>query len=188
MTSIFQWLSDILQKVKLWVIINPWERGVRVRLGKHTFLLEAGWHWKLPFLDEVTIVNTRLRIAPTGFQTLTTKDGKTLTVAILLGFTVVDPLKALLKFQRPESSYTALVLEATSAYITYTTFYNISVSSLEDAVYTKLASCDDGIKVDFAKVVNYAVIKTYRFIQDSWTPATSHPADNLSHPSGITQW
>lgn len=46
-----------------WVVIQPWEQGIRVRLGKKRVRLEPGIHFRIPYLDAVFKQSNRLRWA-----------------------------------------------------------------------------------------------------------------------------
>src|SRR5262245_3187118 len=117
MGEFFTWIANFFRQFKLLTIILPWERAARVRLGNRVIVWEPGWHIRLPFLDHVEPLNTRLRIADAGMQTLTTLDDKTLTVGVVIGFRIADPLAALLKMQHPESSCSAIASSSIAAVV-----------------------------------------------------------------------
>ena len=59
-TEIFRW----------WVIVQPWESCLRVRLGRHVALLAPGVHWRIPYVDQAYRQSVRLRIAHLPTQTV----------------------------------------------------------------------------------------------------------------------
>jgi regulator of protease activity HflC (stomatin/prohibitin superfamily) len=163
-TELLSRIMSFFGQFKLLVMIMPWERAARIRLGSRVMLWDPGWHVKLPFVDEVVLLNTRLRVADSGSQTLTTVDGHTLTVGLMIGFRIVDPLAALLKMHHPEASIAALASSAVADAVSTTRKERLSVHVIEGRVAAALA--DAPYAVDFVKVRNYAFVRTYRLLND----------------------
>src|SRR5690349_5060107 len=89
--NIIQNILDLLGRlVSWWFVVLPWEQAVRVRAGSHVRLYEAGLHFKVPLLDYVRIQNTRRRASSVDAQTISTKDGKTITIGGSLAYRVAD--------------------------------------------------------------------------------------------------
>jgi regulator of protease activity HflC (stomatin/prohibitin superfamily) len=77
-------LGDLIRKLidniaALWpiVVIDQWERGLRVRLGKIRDVLGPGWHWVIPYVDVVWTRETNAEPFSAGKQTI---DGQTVEV------------------------------------------------------------------------------------------------------------
>lgn len=90
------WLTTVLQgamrPLKWWIVIAPWELGVRVRGGKTAALLKPGIRLRVPYLDRIFIQSVRLRtIIDTNINT-TSRDGKCVTLSLAISFAVVDVL------------------------------------------------------------------------------------------------
>ena len=66
-------LKQIGQIFRWWVIVAPWEQGLRVRAGKHVLLLKPGLHVRIPYIDQVFIQSSRLRIVHLAMQTVLTE-------------------------------------------------------------------------------------------------------------------
>lgn len=164
MTELITRILNFIGQFKLLVFILPWERAVRVRLGSRVKLWEPGWHIKFPFIDEVSLFNTRMRVADTGAQTLTTKDGHTLTVQLVIGFRITDPLAAMLKMHNPESSLAALVGSALAGIVSSSTRADLSVARVEARALADIA--DAPYEIDFVKVRTFACVRTYRLLND----------------------
>lgn len=70
--------------------VNQTDKGVRLRFGKFKEVLEPGWHYKHPFIDEVvkhTILWTTMSLTS---QSLTTKDGKDIVVKGVIKYRIAD--------------------------------------------------------------------------------------------------
>src|SRR5271170_1021499 len=99
MDQFLAWLSRIFDSWKFWIVIAPWEIGVRVRLGKNAAAMHPGFHLRIPFVDVISLVNTRLRIDGTPPITVHGRvSNYTRYISATVGYHVSDPLKAMLKF------------------------------------------------------------------------------------------
>lgn len=102
MNSFFEWISRLASSWKCWIVVPPWDTGVRVRLGKIARSLPPGLHLRIPGLDEIALVNTRLRVESTPAMTLSNgKPGWVRTTTATIGYRVVDPLEALMHYTEP---------------------------------------------------------------------------------------
>ncbi len=167
MTQLFEWIAKLFRELKILVIILPWERAVRVRLGKYVVTWGAGWYLKLPFIDSVHMLNARLRIANTDTQTLTTSDGHALTVACAVGFCIADPAAAMQRLQFPEQSCAMLAASTVADIVTRTPRAELLPRALEqhvlDAVKAGTAGCD----FEFVRVITFAYARTIRLLSQT---------------------
>jgi regulator of protease activity HflC (stomatin/prohibitin superfamily) len=62
MYQVKEFFEYIFNAVKIWIIIQPWQQGLRVRNGKDVKLLNGGIYFKLPYFDSVYVQETRLRV------------------------------------------------------------------------------------------------------------------------------
>lgn len=165
MTELITRILNFIGQFKLLVIILPWERAARVRLGSRVVVWEPGWHIKLPFVDEIVPVNTRLRIADTGSQTLTAADGRVLTVGIAIGFRIPDPLAALLKMQHPESSCSAIAGSAVAGLVCGAK--EPSPAAVEEYVLETLRR-ETPYEIEFVRVRDFAFARALRLMHENY--------------------
>lgn len=86
-------------------VINTWERGVVCRFGKPHRDVEPGFIWILPFfIEKVWSITTVPDVEKLDGQTLTTEDGKIVTLRGVVTYKVVDARKALLEVTTVKSS------------------------------------------------------------------------------------
>lgn len=90
----FERLIDLIlqagERLIPFVVINPWQTGVILRLGKYHRTCAPGFHWKIPFVEdaiELITCTTTLRLHP---QTLTTRDGKVIVVSAVVKYSIRD--------------------------------------------------------------------------------------------------
>ena len=194
MSTFFQWLIDILQNCRFWFVVDPWEKAVRVRLGKNARIIPPGFHWKIPLLDEIYILYPKLRLGPASTQTISTKDGRVVTLGITTGFSIIDPLQALSTYQHPENSIAVLVHHHAAEYISSRNIEEISIPELEDFIIEGLKTTDpeNGIAIEFIKVTNFmhsSPARTIRLVQDDIiTDFSSQPTERSKFQPNVTQW
>ena len=161
MQELIAWLTRIVNSWKFWIVVSPWEVGVRVRLGKHARALDPGPHFRIPFIDQITVVNTRLRVLTTPPITVRNGTGnKALVRRATVGYVIHDPLLAMKSYNRPEAAVMAL-LQARLAVKEITTDLSEALHELEN----------NGIRVVFNQLVDDVEVPVLRLLQggsDVW--------------------
>lgn len=175
MTELFQWVLSILKEFRVFVVVLPWESVIRCRMGNRVQTWGSGWHIRIPFVDTLTVVNTRLRVSIAPTQTLTTLDGESLSVAMSVGFCIVDARAALMRFADPEQSVGALAQSAVASFITPRMLSNIQLAVLEEHVATALQETAQGsVQIEFVRVLDFVNAPTVRLLQESWRATPSN--------------
>lgn len=148
------------------MVIDPWEKAVRVRFGKNQKTLDSGVHFKLPVFDSVYKQTIRLRILSLPLQTLSSLDEKTVTIKTAVGYSIVDIQKLYNTLHEPETTVNNIVLAEVSNFISQMKSTEYSSDRLEKNVLSKLELTKYGLKFEYVKVQEYAIVKTYRLLQD----------------------
>jgi regulator of protease activity HflC (stomatin/prohibitin superfamily) len=173
MSEFFNWLLGILKEFRFFIVVLPWETMIRCRLGKHVKVWETGWHIRIPFVDTLHVVNSRLRFFSSPLQTVTTKDGHALSVAFGIGFSIVDARSALMKFAQPEHSLSALVQSRVAEFVWLHDLKDIHARELEGSVTTAVVEeCDRALQIAFIRLVDFVAAPTMRLLQEQWRPMT----------------
>jgi regulator of protease activity HflC (stomatin/prohibitin superfamily) len=101
----FEKLIDVIlqfiDNIKPWVVVPVYDRGVRLRWGLNRGLLKPGFHWKIPFADEVLshmVMTTTINLSE---QTITTKDWKSIVVKGVIKYEVDNVEKLMLEVNDP---------------------------------------------------------------------------------------
>lgn len=164
-----EFFEYILNAVKFWIIVQPWERGLRVRRGKNVKQLKGGIYFRIPYLDSVFIQSVRIRVISLPMQTLTSKDLQTITLNSSIGYAISDVDKLYNRVFHPELTLSNMAMSEVADFVFKTNMKDIDPATIEKAVLDKLTADDYGVKVDYFRLTNFAVVKTYRLIQDhSW--------------------
>jgi regulator of protease activity HflC (stomatin/prohibitin superfamily) len=80
-------------------VVQEYERGVVLRLGRYSGLKHAGLVWLVPFLDKMTKVDLRVVTRDIPPQDVITKDNVSIKVNAVLYFRVIEPEKAILQVE-----------------------------------------------------------------------------------------
>ena len=59
MNQVKDFFEYIFNAVKIWIIVQPWQTGIRVRNGKQVKKLTGGIYFRLPYFDSVFIQENR---------------------------------------------------------------------------------------------------------------------------------
>ena len=90
MDAVNQIIQFIKQLFSWWFIVTPWEQAVFVRLGKRIRVLHGGFYFKVPFIDQVYVQSIRLRAIDMPIQTISSKDGSTITIKSVMKNAISD--------------------------------------------------------------------------------------------------
>lgn len=154
LSAVFQW----------WVTIAPWQQGVRVRFGKHTTLLQPGVHFKLPLFDTVFMQPIRLRSQYVGSQTLTTVDGKSISLASAIQYEIVDLLTLYRTLHNAHDTIEQKVQGVIADYIVTCRLESLRPDVLNEHLHAALDLSKYGLRVHQFDVTNFVVVRTHRLI------------------------
>lgn len=170
--SLLSQLLEFLQKLIVWwVTILPWERAVHIRMGKKVRILSEGIHLRIPFIDQVYIQTTRLRVMQGAPQTVTTRDGKTLTIVMAIGYTITNVEKLYREMYHPEQTLSNMVMGAVADFISANILQDCAPTGIEARVKQAMNGAEYGLAFEYVKVTGFAVVRTFRLIQDGhWLP------------------
>jgi regulator of protease activity HflC (stomatin/prohibitin superfamily) len=76
------------------VIIQPYEQGLQIRLGKYVGRMNPGFRWVVPFITDITKLDLRTQVMEVPSQEVITKDNSPTNVDAIVYIRVIDPEKA----------------------------------------------------------------------------------------------
>ncbi len=76
------------------VIVQPYEQGLQIRLGKYIGRLNPGFRWIIPLVTQVVKLDLRTLVMDVPSQEVITKDNSPTNVDAIVYIRVVDPEKA----------------------------------------------------------------------------------------------
>lgn len=174
MNQIKDFFEYIFNSIKIWIIVQPWEQGIRVRRGKFIKKLSSGMYFRIPYFDSVYVQETRLRMIQLCLQTLTSKDLKTVTINSSLGYSITNIELLYNTLYHPEGTISNMAMSEISDFIFQHNLSDINPSSIEEAVLRKLNAEEYGLKFEYFRITNFAAVRTFRLIQDSQSWVDNH--------------
>lgn len=166
MNQIQQFFEYLFNSFKIWVIVQPWEAGLRVRNGKHIKRLSKGIYFKIPYFDSVYIQETRLRVREMPMQTLSTKDRHAITISSSIGYSITNIETLYNTLYRPEQTLQNIAMSELGEILFNTKSSDLETDYIESQVMEKLEANDYGLRFEYFKITNFAIVKTIRLIQD----------------------
>jgi len=92
--TIFLILVIVVIFAKGVVIVQPYEQGLQIRLGKYIGRMNPGFRWIVPFVSDVTKLDLRTQVMDVPSQEVITKDNSPTNVDAIVYIRVIDPEKA----------------------------------------------------------------------------------------------
>lgn len=159
MSQIFEWIGKVLTSWKFWIVVAPWNVGIRVRLGKNAAQLGPGVHLRIPMVDVIYLVNTRVRFTSSPTVTITGKtEGTARVICATIGYQVSDPLRAALRFEKPSAAVQGYTLVEMSS--------GRPEDECRDAVRSQMA--EHGVDVLFLTYTSDVDTPSLRLLQNEW--------------------
>jgi hypothetical protein len=175
MNQLLEWLSRIFSSWKFWVVVPPWDIAVRVRLGRRAVALRPGPHFRIPWFDEISMVNTRLRIETTPSVTIGNgQPGKARVVTAAIGFRIEDPILAMMAYTVPGTAIVAYAQALMSA--------NRDAAECLAALRSEFGP--SGITLSFLNFVENVEVRTFRLLMHA---GSNGPWSGPSIPPGTSQ-
>lgn len=105
MNAFFGFLRDFWRELWPVRVIYSYQRGVRFWKGRvNEAQLEPGLHLVCPYFGEIQIVNVAEDYLDLAVQSITTKDGKSVSFSANVGFTITDAVQNFCNIQDFESN------------------------------------------------------------------------------------
>ena len=167
--ELIDFLIGIKDSLVCWVIIDQYDAGVMLRLGKYYRTLEPGIHWKIPFVDKpvtATVVTTTMNLPSQG---LLTKDNKSVAVSSIIQYNISDARLFLLTVYEARDALSDVIMGAIKSYIAA---YEYDKLRTENQIPTKRlnqikeAMSTWGIDVTNVVVTDFQPCRTIRLAQD----------------------
>lgn len=156
-------IEYIRQLLTFWIEVMPWERGIRVTLGKKTKELGPGIWIKLPILHRIYIQSIRIRIITTPVQTITNSKGEAVTIRMAIGYEIKNIRRLFNSIQQPVETISNIAEGCASKCIL---IEDAGPQKIESDVMKVLNQTEYGISFPYVKVTTYARVRTYRLIGD----------------------
>lgn len=160
-----QQLSEWLATFKCWYVIQPWESAIRVRVGKRIMDIGPGFHLRLPFLDQVYIQNTRLRVLNLPVQTVTNKAGDTLTMSAIVCWRIENVRLIYEQLHHPEDwLYNTVLAACAQAAIESDVLSADAIAPRAAEIANHKMVVSNGLVIVSVAITDFAKVMTLRLI------------------------
>jgi hypothetical protein len=157
-------LRQLGQCLTWFVIVAPWEQAIRVRLGKRVALLTAGFYLRIPFVDRVFKQSVRRRLTNIRPQTLTTRDGRVITCAAALGYSIGDMRKLYDTLESAQDTIESEAATLIARFVGEHDYAECRMGELEKFVSGALDLAQYGLEGQEFYLTSFATARTYRLI------------------------
>jgi hypothetical protein len=160
-----RWLLDRAYQLWPFRIVEPWEQGLRLFLGRPSSPLGRGLHMFVPLLGDIRTETTVLRALETEVQSVETEDGMALSFSLSLAYRIVDVLAYFTTLHDADASIQNLVQTWAAEEIRTSQAGNIDerlAGSIRDLCFDRLL--EHGVQLDSVGFVNLVRCSTLRLI------------------------
>ena len=108
MSRLFDTIIGVINLFRFWIVLDAFQEGIVLRLGKMHKRVGPGFHWRLPLnIDILHWQNVRKQTTDSWEQCLTCSDGTTITLSFDMVMEVCDVEKVILTVHEwPKVAYT----------------------------------------------------------------------------------
>jgi regulator of protease activity HflC (stomatin/prohibitin superfamily) len=167
--KVWQFIVDFIDLFRFWQIIDPYEKGVRIRLGvSDRVVMENGFHWKYPFaIDTIPTLRHVLSVKELGAQTVTSKDNSQVVIQAIVKYEIKDVVKAILDVDDEVEAVSELTQATIRSVAIKTDYSDMNTEDFEDKikVLAKKEAEKWGIKIIAVTIKSLGEIPTLRIMQ-----------------------
>jgi regulator of protease activity HflC (stomatin/prohibitin superfamily) len=155
---------------RFWVVLDPYEQGVLVRLGKFIRVVEPGLTWKWPMnIDFVHVQSVVPTTHSLGNESITTKDGKGVGFHAIVTYQIRDIKKVMLEISDTDHAVRDACTGEIGRVLRDHAWHDIIGS--EEILEKLTAACRKrgfryGIEVMSVQLAGLALVKSIRLMQN----------------------
>ena len=176
----FDRLLDIFlsfgNKISFFQVVNQYEVGVKLRLGKLVSIAHPGLNFKYPFLDCILTTNGVSTTVQLQAQTLTTSDDICLMVGTVVRYSISQPELFLLEIWDGAGVLSDTVMGIVKQVISDHPFKDLNSEDICQVILrksrTKLSKY--GLKIEAVTFSDFGKIKTIRLISNDALNSDEH--------------
>lgn len=162
-------LLNVYEIIIPFLIIKDYQEGVYLRYGKYKRVLKSGFHWKIPFIDEILIHHTVWQTINLQPQSLTTMDDEGIVVKGIIKFRISDIKVFSLEVWDSPDAISDMTMGIIRDEVMDHTWQQIKDGKL-DKVVSRKAKAEAkrwGIEIDTVTMIDMAIITSVRLFNES---------------------
>src|SRR3990167_1845041 len=152
MQGLLDFLQQLFTTLRPWVTITPWERGVRVRLGKYVKELEPGVHLVIPLVDEINTLNVVPQVINLPNQSVMTLDRRSVAVSGGVEYGIRNAKAAYTNVQDFDRSLQTLAMGIIAEYVATHTLADCRLEPIRAEVLRGIKEACRGWGLDVRRV------------------------------------
>jgi len=171
-------VADFLLKILDFVIsfwpirvIDAGCQGVKYLQGGTVVCLQPGWHWFIPRLQRIEEVSCQTQNTDCGLQSLTTQDGKELTLSLNVTYSISDAALQRASFQHFDSTLVNMARGHAAEIVASESWVSVleDPSAVASEVHTLLQEEVEpfGIMIEDITLDQLSRVKTLRLLQST---------------------
>lgn len=168
--KLVQFLIDIIDLFRFWVVIDQYERAVQLRLGKFKRELEPGFWFQIPLhIDRTLHANVTVETAHVGPQSVTTKDGKEVVLGSVVTYHIENIRTFLLDVEGGHQVIEDSTLGTQAEYVRSKTWDELCIMNVGNELAKRVRNRAKryGVAVDDVQLSDLTRSKSLRLIQDA---------------------
>ena len=154
---------------RFWCVINQWERGIVLRLGKYHRAARPGLIWLWPFaIEHVFFEEVYRKVASLPPQSLTTADGKGVIVSAVVTYRVRNAKQVILQAGGHEEAIIASVPGTIGELVMAANWIDLNTEEFRQTVtnYANTAARGWGMEVEEVKFSNLVAARSLRLFAE----------------------
>jgi regulator of protease activity HflC (stomatin/prohibitin superfamily) len=167
---LFDFLAQVWEWLIPWAVIDQYEMGVVLRWGKFNRVINPGFRWLIPLGIESVKYETVVRqTSYLDVQSLTSLDGKPVTISAILVFTISDIRKFLLDIDEGETDLQNMCYGVIAECVETSNWHDIISMEFNKQVQTKCRRVSEnycGVKLLHVKYSDKATARNIRLWND----------------------
>lgn len=169
MDAIIAFISNFIDQIIPWAIVQPWEEGLRVRFGRYTTPIHPGTYFHIPFFDDYHVRDIKPRVINLPNQTIKTADDKVLTVSAAMAYQVVEVSKTFTEVYDHEDSLINMTMGQLADYIATHTAAECTIAAIRPSVerVVRREAKKWGVEVQDIYLTDLAEVAVLRLLQDN---------------------
>ena len=175
-------IFGFFKSFQCWVTIAPWEMGLRIRLGKTATVLQPGPHWRIPFLDRIFVQPVRLRTISDGGQTISTSDGKNLSINFSVMYQIQDIKKLHMTTASPEHALLNEIRGIITSVVNKLKSTEITPELLQQSIPSTIGDCW-GLSDVRLVLATFAFVRAIRLMQYEYQQTST--TNNLNSTTDV---
>ena len=161
-------IIQFIDLFRFWTILTDWEQGIILRLGKFHRMAKQGWNFRIPSnIDICYYTSSNMMTRVVGPQSLTTKDGKSLIISVVITEQVEDVKKFLMTATHGRSIIEDSTFGAVATVIHDKTWQELQDMDLARTleITVRRQAKKYGVDILQLQLVDFTLSKSFRLMQ-----------------------